>query len=126
MILKIIRRNFAFVATIVFGILPFTPVVSSAQSIQLELGGNNPRILLRQEEVRPTRRPSRGCSTERALEKAEKMGVRRARIESDGRRFVEVSGRRRGDRVLVVFANERNCPVVDRAASRDRNWSNRY
>jgi hypothetical protein len=105
-------------ATIAGGALAFTPIVSSAQTIQLELGGRQPRVLLRQEEERPAPRRVRGCSTDRALDKAERMGIRRARIESDGRRFVEVSGRRRGDRVLVVFANERGCPVIERAPSR--------
>jgi hypothetical protein len=119
-------QKLAVAASIVGGTLAFTPVVSSAQTIQLELGGRQPRVLLRQEEIRPAPRPIRGCSTDRALDKAERMGIRRARIESDGRRFVEVSGRRRGDRVLVVFANERGCPVIERAASRrDRDWSRR-
>ena len=56
----------------------------------------------------------RGCSPERALGKAERMGLRRARIIDVNRRTVKVMGRQHGDRIVVVFANERGCPVIYR------------
>jgi hypothetical protein len=56
----------------------------------------------------------RGCSPERALNKAERMGLRRARIIGAGPRTVKVAGRRFHDRQIVVFANERGCPVIYR------------
>ncbi len=56
----------------------------------------------------------RGCSPDRALDKAERMGVRRARIIDVSRRTVKVAGRQYGDRVVIVFANERGCPVIYR------------
>ena len=56
----------------------------------------------------------RGCSPDRALDKAERMGLRRARIVDISRRTVKVAGRQDGDRVVVVFANERGCPVIYR------------
>ena len=56
----------------------------------------------------------RGCSEDRALDKAERMGIRRARVVSAGRRTIEVRGRARGgDRVSVVFGRERGCPVYN-------------
>lgn len=60
------------------------------------------------------RRARRGCNEDRALYKAERMGIRRARIVSVGRRTIEVRGRsRRGERVSIVFGRERGCPVYD-------------
>jgi hypothetical protein len=56
----------------------------------------------------------RGCSPERALGKAERMGLHRVRILDVNRRTVKVAGRQYGDRVVVVFANERGCPVIYR------------
>ncbi|WP_027146014.1 hypothetical protein [Mesorhizobium sp. WSM3626] len=56
----------------------------------------------------------RGCSPDRALDKAERMGLHRARIVDVNRRVVKVMGRQYGDRIVVVFANERGCPVIYR------------
>lgn len=52
------------------------------------------------------------CSIGRALDKAQSMGLRRARVTDVNRRFVEVSGRHRGDYGRIIFANDRRCPVV--------------
>lgn len=65
-------------------------------------------------EWREDRGWRRGCSPERALDKAERMGLWRARIVDVNRRVVKVVGRQDGDRVVVVFANERGCPVIYR------------
>ncbi|AZO74347.1 MAG: hypothetical protein E5V92_12565 [Mesorhizobium sp.] len=56
----------------------------------------------------------RGCSPDRALDKAERMGLHRVRIVDINRRTVKVAGRQYGDRVVVVFANERGCPIIYR------------
>jgi len=56
----------------------------------------------------------RSCSPERALDKAERMGLYRARIVDVNRSTVKVAGRQRGDRVVIVFANDRGCPVIFR------------
>ena len=63
---------------------------------------------------RDSDRDWRGCSPDRALDKAERMGLRRARIVDIDRRTVKVAGRQDGDRVVVVFANERGCPIIYR------------
>ncbi|HEV7254257.1 MAG TPA: hypothetical protein VGN97_14330 [Mesorhizobium sp.] len=59
------------------------------------------------------RSASRRCSAERALAKAERSGIRRARVVEIGRRFIEVRGRRYGERILVTFARDRNCSVIE-------------
>jgi len=93
-------------------------VPAQADSIYLGFGNNHDRRVgvytgddedgFRREHRR------RGCSPDRALDKAERMGVRRARIIDVGRRTVKVAGRQYGDRVVIVFANERGCPVIYR------------
>ncbi len=55
-----------------------------------------------------------GCSPSRALNKAERMGLRRVRIVDASRRAIVVVGRDRHGRDRVVFANERGCPIIRR------------
>jgi len=55
-----------------------------------------------------------GCSPDRALWKAERMGIRRARIDRIGRRSIAVSGWQDGDRVFVRFDRfDRRCGILD-------------
>jgi hypothetical protein len=98
---------------------------ASAQNLELELGQDGPRLRLRddcdsdREDCRDRRDRGwerRQCTPERALDKAERMGLRRARIVDVGRRTIEVRGRNwDGDRVSVRFGRwDRRCPVFDR------------
>ena len=60
-----------------------------------------------------SRRSMRRCTEGRALDKAERMGIRRARIETVGRRTIEVRGRDRyGERIYVTFGRQSNCPIL--------------
>jgi hypothetical protein len=61
---------------------------------------------------RPVGRWDRACSPDRALDKADRMGLRRARIVDVNRRSITVSGRKYGERVAITFARAPNCPVV--------------
>lgn len=55
----------------------------------------------------------RGCSAREAVNKAERMGLRRARVVGENRRVVRVEGRGHGRRTaMITFANERGCPVI--------------
>ncbi len=54
----------------------------------------------------------RACTPERALNKAERMGLRRVAIRDVSRRTISVSGRDRGARVVVTFGRGPGCPVV--------------
>jgi hypothetical protein len=94
-----------------------------ADSIYLGFGNNNePRVGVysgddqgyRRDYRRDDRGWRRSCSPDRALDKAERMGLHRARIVDIDRRTVKVAGRQYGDRVVIVFANERGCPVIYR------------
>jgi hypothetical protein len=55
----------------------------------------------------------RGCSPERALDKADRMGLHRVRIVDVDRRTITVAGRQYGDRVTVTFGRGPHCPVLD-------------
>ncbi|MBL8583898.1 MAG: hypothetical protein JNL61_16945 [Rhizobiaceae bacterium] len=99
-----------------------TVAPAGAQDLQLRLDRDGPSVTIdrddewrrddwnsdRYSEVR------RGCSPERALDKAERMGLRRVHIADVDRRTIEVQGRKRnGERVYVTFARQsRNCAVL--------------
>lgn len=76
----------------------------------------------RDDHRRDDRRRDRGhdrdwrhsCSGDEALRKARRMGLHRARIVDKGRRTIKVAGRKYSDRVVVVFARERGCPIIYR------------
>ncbi|SMH50683.1 hypothetical protein [Mesorhizobium australicum] len=54
----------------------------------------------------------RGCSAGQALNKAERMGIRHARVVDIDRRSVDVRGRKYGERVRVSFARAPGCPLI--------------
>ena len=58
------------------------------------------------------RRSERRCTPERALYKAQRMGIRRARVDDVSRRTIDIVGRQHGDRVRVTFARAPRCPVI--------------
>lgn len=100
------------------------PMQASAQDLELEIGRDGLRIE-RDRDCNPRyedcyRYERRGyyedrprCSEGRALRKAERMGIRRARIADIGRRTIDVSGRDRyGDRIRVTFGRQPSCPVL--------------
>ncbi|UVK47418.1 hypothetical protein BPNPMPFG_003191 [Mesorhizobium sp. AR07] len=114
-------------ALVGLGAVTLVAFPAQADDLQLELGKHGPRLKLMQDcdpnddncdgarrDDRRDRRQSRGCTEDRALDKADRMGIRRARIESVGRREITVLGRQDGDRVRVTFGTERGCPVLDR------------
>lgn len=54
----------------------------------------------------------RACSTHQALNKAQRMGIRHARVNRADRRVISVAGRSRGHHVRVVFARAPGCPII--------------
>ncbi|SFT85337.1 hypothetical protein [Mesorhizobium sp. YR577] len=55
-------------------------------------------------------RPS--CSPDRAVNKAERMGLHRARVVDVSRRTITVGGRKWGERMAITFGRSPNCPVL--------------
>ena len=126
--------NASIAGTLAAAALSF-PTLASAQDLQLELGRDGPRMRLVEpcdpyyddcrdsrggdrdgygsDRGRYERRVERYCSDDRALDKAERMGVRRAWIENAGRRIVDVRGRTRdGRRIVVSFSRAPGCPII--------------
>lgn len=75
-------------------------------------GDDGPRHVGRWDRWERDRRHGRECTPGHALDKAERLGVRRARIIDVNRRTIDVAGRRHGDRVVVTFARAPHCPVI--------------
>lgn len=122
-------RTLALSALVGFGALAAVPVAAQADGLYLNFGGQNDtrfgvyggdrdhgRHYVRRDRDREWERYDRRsfCTPGRALDKAERMGLRRARIVHSSRRTVRVSGFKYGTRVTVVFGNERGCPIVYR------------
>ncbi len=61
---------------------------------------------------RDDRRGNWGCTPYRALNKAERYGVHRARVVDVGRRTITVAGRKWGDHVRMTFGRAPSCPIV--------------
>jgi hypothetical protein len=121
------RRILAF-AAIAIGLGLTSLPAANAQDFELHIGRDGPNLRLR-DNCDPRREDCRGdrdrrgwerreCTPDRALDRADRMGLRRARISDVGRRSIKVSGRTRdGDRLTIVFDRlDRRCPVIDRYA----------
>jgi hypothetical protein len=124
-------KTMALSALIGFGALAAVPVAAQADGIYLNFGGQNDhrfgvyagdndgiRHVRRDKDRNWDRDRARhwrsSCSPNRALDKAERMGLRRARIVNMNRRAVRVAGFKFGTRVTVAFANDRGCPILYR------------
>jgi hypothetical protein len=103
---------------------------ASAQDLEIHIGRDGPTMRMRDDcdprrehcrEHRDYRRDRddrrawrRECTPEHALDKAERMGIRRARIGHVGHRSIEVRGRSHGERVRVRFdRRSSHCRVLD-------------
>lgn len=117
----------ALALTVTLAGMPLTLGTASAQDVQLYLSQDGPRMRMRDDcdpyredcrgygdRYRDVQRSDRGCTPGRALNKAERMGIRRARIADVRRRTIDVVGRsRHGNRVIVTFdRRDRRCSVI--------------
>ncbi len=117
----------ALALTVTLTGIPLTFSTAMAQDVQLYLGQDGQRMRMRDDcdpyredcrgygdRYRDAQRFDRSCTPDRALYKAERMGIRRARIANVGRRTIDVVGRsRHGNRVVVTFdRRDRRCGVI--------------
>ncbi|MBL8576692.1 MAG: hypothetical protein JNK47_05670 [Mesorhizobium sp.] len=121
----------ALSALIGLGAIAAVPVTAQAQGAYLDYDGGNgvgigmefgdynradyrrgPREDDRWGDRRYDRRDERRCSPYRALDKAERYGLRRARVIDVSRRTITVAGRKWGERVNMTFGRSPNCPIV--------------
>lgn len=135
--LKTIRIA-ALVGLVGFGALAALPAAAQADGLYLNFGGrDDSRVGVysgdrddgvrhwhrdrkhadrgrRHRKERWQRRERNQCSPGHALDKAERMGLHRARVVDVNRRTIRVAGRKFNNRVTVMFANERGCPIAIR------------
>jgi len=112
-----IIKTAALSAFIGLGALAAVPATAQADGLYLNFGGHHqPRVgvfLGDSSRDRYDRRDHRrACSPNRALDKAERLGLRRAYVTDVNRHTIKVRGRKHGDRVTLVFGRSQNCPIV--------------
>lgn len=117
-----ILKTTALSAMIAAGALSALPAGAQAEGIYLNFGDGARAGFHIGDEGRDWRRHGdrwreqgwrRGCSPERALNKADRMGLNRVRIVDVDRRTITVAGRQYGDRVTVTFGRGPHCPILD-------------
>lgn len=115
-------KTAALSAVVALGALAAIPAAAQADGLYLNFGGHGAGIGLRlgdsghgwRDHRRDDRRDwhANRCTPERALWKAGRMGIDRARVVDVDRNKIVVRGRARGDRVHVVFGRAEHCPVI--------------
>lgn len=101
------------------------PAGAQADGLYLNFGGgevgggfyvrdSGPRWYPDERQERWDRRDrwERRCTPDRALDKAERMGMHRARVVDMSRHSITVAGRKWGDRMIVTFGREPFCPIL--------------
>lgn len=114
-------RTAALSAVIGLGAIASMPAAAQADGLYLNFGGHHGagvgvqfggRDGVRYRDYRHDRRHYRACTPNRAVHKAERMGVRRARVVNVNRHSIKVAGRKHGDRVRLTFGRAPHCPIV--------------
>jgi len=107
----------ALVATLV-GLSGLAAVPAFAQGLTLQFGNrDDSRLGVYSDEDGPSPRERRyamrpGCSPDRALDKADGMGIDDARIGRVTPRRIVVLGYEDGDRARITFGRSPGCPVI--------------
>ena len=103
-------RTFALSALIGLGALAGAPAEANAApgfGIEIRYGhGHRPG------HWHGPSRHRHACTTNQALNKAHRMGIRHARVQRADRRVISVGGRSRGHHVRIIFARAPGCPVI--------------
>jgi hypothetical protein len=97
-------------------------VPAKAENVYLNFGdsdasfgvfvGDSRRMHYPRDYYRDYHRSYRYCTPERALYKAQRIGVHHARIDYVSRREIGIVGRSRGERVHLTFARAARCPII--------------
>ena len=112
-------KTVALSTMIGLGAIAAMPAAAQAEGIYLNFGGGYHNAGAgvhyggdNRRDYRRDRRHNRVCTPDRALDKAGRLGLRRAHVVDVGRRTIQVSGRKFGERVRVTFGRAPNCPIV--------------
>ncbi|PHR17030.1 MAG: hypothetical protein COA37_23280 [Hoeflea sp.] len=115
-----IRNVLAALVVATAGVAASAPAANAGSvGFELSIGGHGGGIVIRDRDRRGGWNRFEGhrghrnvCRPHRAVQKARHMGVRRADVIRANNRRVVVQGVRHHRSVRVVFANQRNCPVI--------------
>jgi hypothetical protein len=114
-------KTAALSALIGLGTLAAVPAAAQADGLYLNYGGHHggvgvgvqigdrDRVDYRRREHS---RPGWGCTPHRAVNKAERYGVRRARVVDVDRRTITVAGRKWHRHVRMTFGRAPSCPII--------------
>jgi hypothetical protein len=101
----------------VLGIAGLAGAPAQADALYIGTGHSGLRVVVRDHDGprwhgRRHYRPVRFCTTERAIGKARRMGVRRARVAYQNRSVIAVRGHDRRGRITLAFGRSANCPLI--------------
>lgn len=103
--------NMGVALALTFGAVTTTAQIASAQDLELRIGPDGVRPVIRDRDRDRDRRRDE-CSPRLALSIARDAGLRRAEVTRITRRTVTVQGMTRRGPERMVFANERGCPEL--------------
>jgi hypothetical protein len=86
--------------------------IATAQDLELRIGPDGVRPVIRDQDRDRDRRGRDECSPREALSIARDEGLRRAEVTRITRRSVTVEGMTRRGPDRIVFANVRGCPEI--------------
>jgi hypothetical protein len=112
--LKFITKTSLAVA-LVASTLGASALTASAQDLELRVGPNGVRPVIRDREMGRRdmdRRDRRGCSPEEARAAARDEGFRRPEVVRVTERSVTIQGFTRNGPDRITFANRRGCPIT--------------
>ncbi|CAD7028376.1 MULTISPECIES: hypothetical protein [Pseudorhizobium] len=105
--------NMGVALALTFGAVTTTAQIASAQDLELRIGPDGVRPVIRdRDRDRDRDRRRDECSPRLALSIARDAGLRRAEVTRITRRTVTVQGMTRRGPERMVFANERGCPEL--------------
>lgn len=102
-------------ALIGLGAFAFAPASAQAEGLYLNYGSGSVGMHdgdYRHVDYRHGRRYDRRCTPDRAVEKAERHGLRRVRVVDVDRRTITVAGRKWDRRVHMTFSRAPHCPII--------------
>ena len=105
--------NMGVALALTFGAVTTTAQIASPQDLELRIGPDGVRPVIRdRDRDRDRDRRRDECSPRLALSIARDAGLRRAEVTRITRRTVTVQGMTRRGPERMVFANERGCPEL--------------
>lgn len=105
--------NMGVALALTFGAVTTTAQIASAQDLELRIGPDGVRPVIRERDRDRDRDRRRDeCSPRLALSIARDAGLRRAEVMRITRRTLTVQGMTRRGPERMVFANERGCPEL--------------